>query len=68
MAKKVVSIGIMPHDKMRARVLAIAGGRYQPKPGEPRIWFTLMRSLAEVLSDEHSMPRSRRCNAQERPV
>lgn len=53
MAKKVVSIGIMPQDKMRARVLAIARGRYKPKSGEPKIWFTSMRSLAEVLSDEN---------------
>ena len=53
MARKVVSIGIMPQDKMRARVLAIARGRYKPKPGEPKIWFTSNRSLAEVLSDEN---------------
>lgn len=53
MARKVVSIGIMPQDKMRARALAIAQGRYKRKPSEPKIWFTSMRSLAEVLSDEN---------------
>ncbi len=53
MTRKVVSIGIMPQDKIRARVLAIAKGDYKPKPGEPKIWFTSMRSLAEVLSDEN---------------
>ncbi len=53
MAKRFISIGIMSQEKIRARVLAIAKGRYKPKPGEPKIWFTSMRSLAEVLSDEN---------------
>jgi len=43
----------MPQEKIRARMLAIARGEYRPKPGEPRIWFTSMKSLAEVLSDEN---------------
>jgi predicted transcriptional regulator len=48
-----VRIGIMPQEKIRARMLAIARGEYTPKPGEPKIWFTSMKSLAEVLSDEN---------------
>ena len=35
------------------RVLAIAHGAYKPKPGELKIWFTSMKSLAEVLSDDN---------------
>ena len=50
---KAIVIGIMPQDKIRKRVLAIARGDYKPKPGEPKIWFTSMKSLAEVLSDEN---------------
>jgi predicted transcriptional regulator len=38
---------------MRARALSIAKGTYKPKPGEPKIWFPSMRSVAEVLSDEN---------------
>ena len=34
-------------------MLAIAKGEHKPKATEPRIWFTSMRSLAEVLSDEN---------------
>jgi predicted transcriptional regulator len=34
-------------------MLAIAKGEYKPKPGEPKIWFTSMRSVAEVLSDDN---------------
>ncbi|WP_144631108.1 transcriptional regulator [Bordetella genomosp. 13] len=50
---KSVVIGIMPQEKIRERVLAIARGDYRPKAGEPKIWFTSMKSLAEVLSDEN---------------
>lgn len=50
---KPIVIGIMPQDKIRERVLAIARGKYKPKPGEPKIWFTSMKSLAEVLSDDN---------------
>ncbi len=50
---KAIVIGIMPQEKIRARLLAIARGEYTPKPGEPKVWFTSMKSLAEVLSDEN---------------
>jgi predicted transcriptional regulator len=50
---KAIVIGIMPQEKVRERVLSIARGAYKPKPGEPKIWFNSMRSLAEVLSDEN---------------
>ena len=50
---KKIRIGIMPQEKIRQRMLDIAAGIYQPVPDEPTIWFTSMRSLAEVLSDEN---------------
>ena len=50
---KAVVIGIMSQERMRERVLAIARGEYKPRSGEPKVWFTSMRSLAEVLSDEN---------------
>lgn len=50
--KKIV-IGIMPQEQIRARALAIARGDYKPKPGEPKVWFTSMKSVAEVLSDSN---------------
>ncbi len=50
---KTITIGILPQEQIRARMLAIARGDYKPKAGEPKIWFTSMRSLAEVLSDEN---------------
>lgn len=50
---KSLVIGIMPQEQIRKRMLAIAKGELKPKATEPRIWFTSMRSLAEVLSDEN---------------
>ena len=48
-----IVMGIMLQEKIRERVLAIARGTCKPKPGEPKIWFTSMKSLAEVLSDDN---------------
>lgn len=50
--KKIV-IGILPQEKIRERMLAIAKGDYKPKRGEPKVWFTSMKSMAEVLSDKN---------------
>lgn len=50
---KRIVIGILPQDKLRQRVIAIARGQYRPKPGEPKIWFPSMKSVAETLSDKN---------------
>ena len=50
---KPIFIGILSQEKIRERVLSIARGSYKPKPNEPKVWFTSMKSLAEVLSDEN---------------
>jgi predicted transcriptional regulator len=50
--KKIV-IGIQSQEKIRKRILAIARGNYKPKRGEPKVWFTSMKSMAEVLSDKN---------------
>ena len=50
--RKIV-IGIMPQDKIRARVMSIARGEYKPKRNEPKVWFPSMKSVAEVLSDNN---------------
>lgn len=50
---KAIVVGILSQDQIRERMLAIARGEYKPKSTEPKIWFTSMRSLAEVLSDEN---------------
>ena len=55
--KKMI-IGIASQQAIRARAQAIASGEHQPRPDEPKIWFTSRRSLAEVLSDDNrALPR-----------
>ncbi|AOV15911.1 transcriptional regulator [Acidihalobacter aeolianus] len=50
---KTIVIGVMPQEKIRERMMAIARGEYKPKASDPKVWFPSMRSLAEVLSDEN---------------
>jgi predicted transcriptional regulator len=50
---KTIKIGIASQEKIRERILAIARGELKPKPSDPKIWFTSMRSLSQVLSDEN---------------
>jgi predicted transcriptional regulator len=51
--KNRISVGLMSEEKIRARVLAIARGEYKPKADDPKLWFSSMKSLAKVLSDEN---------------
>jgi len=50
---KTLVIGLASRDAIRARARIIARGEHKPAPDEPKIWFTSMRSLAEVLSDDN---------------
>ena len=50
MAEKV-TVGIASHERLRERALEIARGERRRKPGEPKIWFTSLESLAKVLSE-----------------
>ena len=50
---KKCALDIAAQEDIRARARAIARGEHRPATGEPKIWFTSMRSLAEVLSDDN---------------
>ena len=50
---KVMRIGLLPQAAVRQRAIAIARGDYKPKADEPKVWFTSMRVLANVLSDDN---------------
>jgi predicted transcriptional regulator len=50
---KPLAIGVMAPERTRERVMAIASGAYKPEPGEPKIWFASMKSLAEMLNDDN---------------
>lgn len=50
---KKAKIGIMSLEHYKQRTIDIAKGIYKPKKNEPKIWFTSMKSLANVLSEEN---------------
>ena len=45
-----LKIGIMSRDQFQRRTIDIAAGKITLKRGEPKIWFSSMKSLGEVLS------------------
>ncbi len=51
--RHTVKIGITSYANIKARTIAIAKGRYKPKPGEPKVWLTSFKSLASALSEEN---------------
>ena len=52
---RVLQIGIASREAIKARTMAIAAGRYKPKPNEPKVWFTSIESLAQVLSSKNAL-------------
>jgi predicted transcriptional regulator len=50
---KTLKIGIASYEQIKARTLAIARGERRPDPGEPKIWFTSLDSVAKILSPEN---------------
>jgi len=53
MATHIMRVGIMSKEEYRRRTIAIAKGEYTPKPGEPKVWFESLQSMAQVLSNEN---------------
>lgn len=50
---RTLRVGIASRDEQKARMLAIVRGEHKPGPQEPRVWFSSMESLAQVLSDKN---------------
>jgi predicted transcriptional regulator len=50
---KKITIGVMSLEAYKKRTIAIAKGEYKPKKDEPKVWFTSMKSMAHVLSEEN---------------
>ena len=48
-----LKVGIANYEKMKARTLAIANGKFKPKRNDPKVWFASMESFARVLSDKN---------------
>lgn len=50
---KTLIVGIASYEQIKKRTLAIARGEYKPKKDEPKVWFTSIESLAQVLSTDN---------------
>jgi predicted transcriptional regulator len=53
--KPLLYIGVATQEEVRARAIAIARGEYKPSANEPKVWFTSLNSLAQVLCDENKL-------------
>lgn len=53
MELKELKIGIISPKDYKKRTVAIARGQYTPKPGEPKIFFESLQSMACVLSNDN---------------
>ena len=53
MTAKKIKIGIISRAAYKKRTIAIARGDYNPKRGEPKVWFESVQSMAQVLSSEN---------------
>lgn len=55
MKPSILKVGIASYDEIKRRTLAIARGEYKPSHNEPRVWFTSIESLAQVLSSKNKI-------------
>ncbi|WMY76540.1 transcriptional regulator [Buttiauxella selenatireducens] len=46
-------IGIMQNELIQKHMLAIVSGKYQRAPDEPKIWFTSLNALGQILNPEN---------------
>lgn len=55
MVKDVLIIGIASYEEMKKRTLSIAKGEFKVTKNEPKIWFSSIESLAQVLSSKNKI-------------
>ena len=52
---RTLKIGIAPYHKIKERTVAIARGTYKPTRDDPKVWFTSLDSLAQILSTNNKL-------------
>ncbi len=52
---KTLIVGIASYEQIKQRTIAIARGEYKPSKNEPKVWFTSIESLAQVLSTDNKL-------------
>ncbi|HIF9256009.1 TPA: transcriptional regulator [Photobacterium damselae] len=46
-------IGVMSEMMIRERMLSIVKGAYKPAPNEPKVWFTSLNAVSQLLCEEN---------------
>jgi predicted transcriptional regulator len=52
---RVLRIGIASREEIVSRTMAIARGEYKPSQDDPKVWFTSIESLAQVVSTKNKL-------------
>jgi predicted transcriptional regulator len=52
---RILKIGIATREETRARTMAITRGEIRPTSDDPKVWFTSIESLAQVLSTKNRL-------------
>ena len=53
--QNTIRVGIASYEQQKARLMAIARGEHKPASNEPKIWFSSIESLAQVLSSKNQL-------------
>jgi predicted transcriptional regulator len=53
MKSRIINVGIISRDDYVRRTVAIARGKHKPGPGDPKVWFESLRSMAEALNPDN---------------
>ena len=52
-SENTIHIGVATREAIRKRTIDIAAGRVKPAPGDPKIWVTSPKVVAQILSEEN---------------
>ena len=50
---ETIEVGIMPREQFQRRLLDIAAGSTKPRHDDPKIWFSSINSMAQVLNENN---------------
>lgn len=48
-----LNVGIASYEEMKSWTLDVAAGRVKPDPDGPKLWFTTIKAVANLLTDEN---------------
>lgn len=52
---KTLVVGVAPYEEIKKRTMAIARGELKPSRSDPKVWFSSIESMAQVLSTKNRL-------------